>query len=283
MPKSALVPPSFLPPRVSARLWLALGAGLGCGVCAYAGLYPRFDDGALRVLLAATSAPFAAAVVASALSAPSATRAFGRALVFAALLGAASIIIPAAILTRQHSGEFFAACSFGAVLGAITGILYGFPLAILASVGHPHVKARTHDATDRAARVAGIWLAVVSVVGITGTSLLDPPKLDWDTKLTTYPSTFPVVLACAAIVVALGAIVSASMRLHRRGAWLERVRAGLEPAFRMRVVDARDPVAVLPRFGEGETVVELVVDETSGAAYRVAAVGTAVALVSDPR
>jgi hypothetical protein len=282
MHKSALVP-SFAEPRVSARLSLALAAALGCGVCAYAGLYPRFDDGALRGLLAATSAPFAAAVVASALSAPSAARAFGRALVFAGLLGAASIILPAAVLSRHDGGQFFAACTFGAILGAITGMLYGFPLAILASVGHAHVRARTHDATDRAARVSGIWLALVGLVGIAGTRVLDAPKLDWETQAMTYPSAFPTVLACSAIAVSLVAIVTASMRLRRRGAWLDRVRAGLEPAFRMRVVDPRDPVAALPRLGEGETVVELVLDETSGGAYRVAASGTAVALVSDPR
>ena len=262
---------------------MALAAGIGCGVCGYAGLYPRFDDGALRVILGATSVPFAAAVVASSLSARTAARAFGRALGFAGILGAASIIIPAAILARHNGGEFFFACAFGAIFGAVTGVLYGLPLAILVSAGHKHVHAQTHEATDRAARIAGLWLAVTALVGLAGTSLLDRPVMDWATQTMTYPAAIPTIVACAALLGAVVTAVRATTRLKRRNAWVDRVRAGLEPAFRTRVVDQRDPVAELPRLGEGDTVVELVLDETSGAAYRVAAAGTAVALVSDPR
>jgi hypothetical protein len=280
MHKSALVP-SFAEPRVSARLWLALAAGLGCGVCAYAGLYPRFDDGALRVLLAATSAPFAAAVVAYSVSAKAAARAFGRAVLLAGVLGTASIIVPAGVLSRHDGDQFFFVCAFGALFGAVTGVLYGFPLAILASAGHAHVRARTHEATDRAARAAGIWLAVISVIGLAGTRLLDKAVMDWQGQTMTDASLLPTIVASSAILAGVITAVRASLRLRRRNDWIERVRAGLEPAFRVRVLDVRDPVAGLPRLGEGETVVELVLDETSGAAYRVAAMGTAVALVSD--
>jgi hypothetical protein len=275
--------PSFAEPRVSARLGLALAAGLGCGVCAYAGLYPRFDDGALRVLLAATSAPFAAAVVAYSVSATSAARAFGRAVLLAGVLGTASIIVPAGILSRHDGGQFVAACAFGGLFGAFTGVLYGLPLAVLASAGHGHVRARTHEGTDRAARAAGIWLAVMSLIGLVGTRLLDKAVMDWPGQTMTDASLLPTIVASSAILAGVVVAVRASLRLRRRNHWLERVRAGLEPAFRVRVVDMRDPVAALPRLGEGETVVELVLDETSGAAYRVAAMGTAVALVSDSR
>jgi hypothetical protein len=268
-------------------MWLALAAGIGCGVCAYAGLYPRFDDGALRVVLGATSLPFAAAVVASSLSARSGARAFGMALLVAGLLGAASTIIPAAILARRNGGEFIFACFFGGFFGAITGVLYGLPLAVLAGAGHAHVRAQTHESTDRAARIAGLWLAVVSLVGLAGTRLLDPPVLDYATQTWSFPSTIPTAVACAAALAGLVAVVRASVRMRRRDGWIERVRAGLEPAFRTRVVDLRDRIDGLPRLGEGATVVEFVADEvseaTSGAAYRISAAGTAVAVVSDPR
>ena len=39
-------------PKVSARTWGAVAGGLGCAVVAYAGLYPRFDRGELRHVLA---------------------------------------------------------------------------------------------------------------------------------------------------------------------------------------------------------------------------------------
>lgn len=271
----------FATPRLSARAWLALAAGIGCGVCGYAGLYPRFDEGALRLILGATSAPFAAAVVAYSLSARSASRAFGRALLLSGLLGAASIVIPAAVLTHLGN-DFVGACLFGSFFGAVTGVLYGVPLAILASKGHQHLQTSTHDATDRAARVAGVWLAVLALVALLTTRGLDRPVEDYATHAMTYPSTLPTIVACLAALAGIGAVALATLRLKRRRAFIERVRLGLEPAFRMRVADPRDPIAALPRLGDGATVIEVVLDEASGSAYRVSAAGTAVALVSDP-
>jgi hypothetical protein len=283
---TGLLPPSFAQPRISPRAWLALAAGIGCAVCAYAGLYPRFDDGALRVVIALTSAPFAAAVVASSLSARSAARAFGMTVLLAALLGAASTIIPAAMLAHRDSGEFVFACVLGAFFGSATGAIYGVPLGILTAAGWDDVRANTHASTDRAARIGGAWLAMASLFGLLGTCVLDHPVTEWvseGTTRTTTPSAFPSAVAIVGVLGALALVIRATLRLKRRHAWIERVRSGLEPAFRTRVVDVRDRVGALPRLGDGETVVEYIADETSGAAYRVAATGTAVALVSDPR
>lgn len=283
---TGVLPSSVSAPRVSARLWLALAAGLGCAVCAYAGLYPRFDEGRFRVVLALTSAPFAAAVVAAALDARSWQRAFGRTLAMAMVLGVASTIIPAAMLTTHGGGEFVLAVFFGMFFGAPTGGLYGLPLAILAALGWRHVHAQTHEATDRAARLAGAWLFVVALVGLAGTCLLDLLWRAWPTGMIA-PSSLPSMLAAAAAIAGGAVVVRAWVRARRRSAWLSRVRSGLEPAFRLRAADVRDRLDGLPRIREGLTVVEWCPDEvdgtTAGTAYRVAAVGTAVAIVDDER
>lgn len=282
---TGLLPSSLSAPRLSPRLWLALAAGAGAGVCGYAGLYPRFDDGSLRIILALTCAPFAAGVVAAASSARTPGRAFGLALLFSAILGMASVVLPAATLTHHDAGEFVFGCVFGAFFGAPTGALYGIPLGILATLGHRSVQAQTHESTDRAARAAGIWLVVVSLLALGGTLVLDQAKMDYATQLMTAPSRLPALVALAASCAGVVITIAASVRLRRRSAWLARVSAGLEPTFRLRVADARDRIEGLPRVGDGVTVVELVADEastaTAGTAYRTAAVGTPIAVVSD--
>jgi hypothetical protein len=284
-----VLPSSVSTPRLSARLWLALAAALGCGVCAYAGLYPRFDEGKLRLVLVVCCAPFAAAVVAAALGAKSAEAALARAVLFSSVLGVAATILPAAMLSRHGGGEFVGACMFGAFFGAPTGALYGLPLGALCALGFRHVNARTHEATDRAARVGGAWLVVVSLLGAVGTLLLDTAKMDWATETMAAPSRLPLVIALAGVLAGTVAVVRPVVRMRRRSAWLARVRAGLEPTFRVRAVDVRDHVDGLPRISDGAAVevVEWCPDElggvTSGAAYRAAAVGTAVALVSEER
>lgn len=280
------LPSSLSAPRVSARLWISLAAGVGVGVCAYAGLYPRFDDGALRLVIALTGAPFAAAVVATSLVARTATGAFGRAVGFSAILGIAATIVPAALLAHN---EFFFAAIMGAIFGAPTGALYGLPLGVLAALGYRHVRAQTHESTDRAARVGGGWLVVISAFGLVGTLLLDEAKMDWGTQLLTRPSPLPAVVAVAAAIAGIVVVVRAFTRLADRSAWIERVRSGLEPAFRLRAIDVRDRVEGLPRLSNGAaaeaTVVEWIPDVISelaaGTAYRVTATGTAVAIVSD--
>lgn len=275
------------PPRVSARLHLALAAGLGAGVCGYAGLYPQFDEGALRLVLGLICAPFAAAVVAASLSAKSALGAMGRAVGLAAILGMAAVVLPAAMLSKHGSGEFFAGCVFGAFLGAPTGALYGLPLGLLAAAGWRHGQAGTHDATDRAARLAGLWLVAVSLLGVLGTLLLDTAKMDWVDSTMIQPSRLPVWVASAAALGGATVAIRALLTARRRSAWLTRLRAGLEPTFRVRAIDVRDPVAALPRITDGASfeVLEWCPDdlENAGAAYRVAAHGVAVALVSDER
>lgn len=285
--RAGVLPSSLSAPRVSARLWLALAAGLGCAVCAYAGLYPRFDEGRLRLVLALTSAPFAAAVVGWAVSARSAAGALGRTLGMSILLGIASTVIPAAILSTRGAGEFVVMCIFGAFFGGATGALYGLPLALLSALGWRHVQAQTHAATDRAARVAGVWGFVVSLVGLAGTLLLDEPTFDPSRGALLAPSLLPALLALAAALAGIAVVVRALTRASRRSSWLARVRSGLEPAFRLRTLDARDRLDALPRISDGLTVVEWCPDgiseATSGTAYRVAAVGTAVAIVDDER
>jgi hypothetical protein len=288
--QAGLLPSSLTAPRVSARVWLALAAGIGAGICGYAGLYPRFDDGALRIALALTCAPFGAAVVAAASSARTPGRAFGLALLFATILGVGSVVLPAALLTHDDVGQFVFGCVFGAFFGAPTGAFYGIPLALLANLGHEDVHAETHEATDRAARVAGIWLFCVGLVALAGTLALDGPRetagtaeLGQAARATLH---LPAYLACAASLAGVIVAVVASFRIRRRSSWIERVRSGLEPAFRVRAADARDRIEGLPRLGRGATVVEYVADEassaTAGTAYRVAAVGTPIAVVSDP-
>lgn len=279
---AGLLPSSLAAPRISARAWLALAAGLGCAACAYAGLYPRFDDGKLRLVLALTSAPFGAAVVAAALGARSAARAFGLTLLLAALLGMASVVLPAAILAGEHGGSnFVMGCIVGFVLGAPTGLIYGMPLAILTAYGHRHVRAQTHEGTDRAARVSGSWLFFVAIVGLVIAQTLDAPTTDYSSRPFMFvpPSPLPSIVAC---VVALGGVLfiaQATRRLGARTAWLGRVRVGLEPAFRLRAADVRDRVEGLPRVSDGATVVEWLPDDTT--AYRMAASGIAIALVDD--
>jgi hypothetical protein len=284
-PGTGLLPRSLSDSPIPARVWLALAAGAGCSVCAYAGLYPRFDEGSLRLVIALTSAPFAAAVVAYALSARSAARAFGKTVLVAALLGIASTLIPGAILTRNHPSEFVLVCFFGAFFGAGTGVVYGIPLAVLSALGHRHLHSETHEGTDRAARIAGAWLVVLAVIAITGTCVFDQSKMDWDTNTSIPASRAPALAGCAAAITGALAMVVATLRLRRRKAWLDRVRSGLEPRFRIRPADHRDVVVGLPRLGNGITVVEHLLEEpsasTAASAYRVAATGTAVAIVDD--
>ena len=285
---TGLLPRSLSDSPISARVWLALAAGAGSSVCAYAGLYPQFDEGSLRLVIALTSAPFAAAVVAYALSVRSAMRAFGTTILVAALLGIASTMIPAAILTRDYPSAFVMAWVYGVFFGAGTGVVYGIPLAILAALGHRHVRRATHDSTDRAARLAGLWLVVLAVVGIIGTSVFDPSTrgLEEEGVIPASPlAALPALVGCAAAITGALAALVATIRIYRRRSWVARVRSGLEPKFRVRAMDERDRIGDLPRLGNGGTVVEVVLEEplgsAAGSAYRVSATGTAVAIVDD--
>jgi hypothetical protein len=274
LPAASALPISLVAPRISARACLVIAAGVGCAVCAYAGLYPRFDSGALRIVLALTSAPFGAAVMLGALKARTAARAFGMTLVFAVLLGVASALLPLAILVNRHSDEqLIVGCLFGCFFGAPTGLLYGIPLAILAACGHRHVQTATHEATDRAACISGSWLFFIGLIALLGTQGLDGA---------TSSAALPSVVACAAALGGVVTLARAAGRERRRSTWLWRVREGLEPTFRVRPADSRDGVDALPRLGDGATVVEWCPQDGSGpSAYRSPASGVAIAVVDD--
>lgn len=278
--------PAFLArPSLSARLWAAIAAGIGGAACAYAGLYPQFDHGALRVVIALTCVPFAAAVVAAALSARSAAKAFARAIGLAAILGVASTMVPAAVLTHWRPSEFFAAAFFGAFFGAPTGLLYGLPLATLAACAWRHVHAPSRESSDRGARVASLWLVAVCGLALAATSMMDAPTLDYATDTMVEAPRGPSFVAAGALLASIAVLVWSTLRLRKRTSWIARVRDGLEPAFRLRPMHARDGIHALPRLGHGTTVVEWLADEdtkvATGHAYRTAACGVAVAVVGD--
>jgi hypothetical protein len=269
-------------PRRSARFWLVLAAALGAGACGYAGLYPRFDGGALRAVIGLTSMPFAGAVVAASLNARTPQKTIALAFGFSAILGMGSTVVPALLLSGGDLAQFFMVCLFGAVFGAMSGALYGAPLALLARLGRNHMRVSTHDGVDRAARLAGIWLSCIALVALGGTLILDARILrEAPLSMGSFPATVAAAVGVAGAAIAL----AASLRLRRRAAWVGRVRAGLEPAFRLRRLDGRDVVDDLPRLAEGGTVVELVqrdpIGSVVGSAYRVSALGVAVALVGD--
>jgi hypothetical protein len=269
---STVLPRGIARSRLSATGWVALAASLGAGACAYAGLYPRFDDGQLRVVLALTSVGFGAAVAAYAARARTAGAAVGRALGMAVVLGVASTVLPSAILSHG-SGSFFVFMLFGVVFGGVTGLLYGIPLALLAGCTQRDVASPSAAGADRAVRNAGLWLAIVATLAVVGASGLDERAA----------GAAPMAVSVAIALAGLFAMARACVRLARRDAFLARVRDGHEPRLRLRVIDARDDLREVPCLGEGETVVEwLAEDADTTTAYRAAAVGVPVAIVGVP-
>ena len=295
-----LLPSPLAPSQVPARLWLALAAAVGCGACGYAGLYPRFDDGSLRIVLGLTSAVFGAFVAGAAVSARTPSRAFGLSLLFAAILGVVSTVIPSAILTHGKPSETIFTVFFGSFFGAPTGVMYGIPLGILASCGQRYVHAKTHDATDRAARLGGFWLVAVAAIALATTLTFDRAQMDWASSTMKDATRIPAVLAVMAMAAGVATIVQSFVRQSARTQWLDGVRAGLVPKFRVRAADPRDCIEALPCLGgdpgaegrtvasdvmrEGVTVLEWLPDDitvaSAGTAYRVSAAGRAVAVVT---
>jgi hypothetical protein len=255
--------------RLSATMWASLLGAAGAGTAAFAGLYPQLDDGKLRPLLAVTSAFFAAPLVAWASRARSRSAAVGRMLGVACVLGVAAAVPPALVLLLFDGGlgaVIFGMLFFGVILGAPTGLAYGALLAGPAAMAHG--KDGSHAATDRVQRACGVWLACVSALAAVASLGLSGRDA--------YGAA-PTVASGAMVLVALACTGVAHRRLRRREAWIARVREGREPGFRIRVADVRDELRTLPRLESGDTVVELVAEETT--AYRAAAVGTAVARV----
>lgn len=262
-----------------------MATGLGCAVTACAGLYPQFDGGGLRLVLALTSLPFGAAVMAAALAAKTGVGALARALFLAAVLGVASTVLPGLFLAKGDLAVYPLVLMFGVFFGAPTGAAYGVPVGVLAGLSHRHHRAASHDGTDRAARAASLWLACIATLAFGGglalaASAAPQPFDDVDIAR----ALAPLVPAVLALLAAVAVGVRAHLRIARRTAWLERVRQGKEPAFRVRVSEPREDVSELPRLGDGESVIEWVPEghlETS--AYRRPAEGVPVARVSDAR
>jgi hypothetical protein len=267
--------PRFFASRASATTWAALAAGLGVACCAFAGLYLTVDEGKLRVLLAAIAGPAASAVIFFAMRGTSALDATLRALGMAVILGAACTMIPGMALALGSGGEsgfgaFVFIAMFGSVLGAIFGFAYGLPLAALAGLVKHLSRRGSHDGDDRAGRASGVFLACAGgVAALAGPMVLKAEELAATSE----------VAGVALVALGLAVALVLQIRIVTRSRWVARVRAGLEPCFRVRVADEAEAFDDLPRLVEGaETVVEWHPGSELGA-YRTSAEGRPVAIV----
>ncbi|AKU99626.1 hypothetical protein AKJ09_06290 [Labilithrix luteola] len=253
-----------------------VAASLACASVAYAGFYPTFDGGELRLLLGISTALLAPVVIHVAMNSPRRKFAVIRTLTLATALGAASTLVPATILlSNSHGGEVLGVvCTLGVLAGLPTGFAYAIPLAFLVYLTYPLVQAKTYDAADRVTMRAGTWTAAGGAFALVVST--------WLMKSMTERShdVLPPWVALATVAAGVVATVVGDVRLRRRAAWVARVRQGLEPEYRSRPVEARDPVDQLPCLSAGATVIEWRPGSGDGA-YRSAAVGTALAVIED--
>ena len=261
----ALLPSSFSPLRLTARQLLAASGGLGCASWSLAGLYPQFDGGSLRVVLAFSSLVFGGMVSVWAVKAQTRSLAFGRALGLAAALGFMSTLLPLAILSATDRGGVALGIFFGAMFGIPTGLFYGVPLGILAAATHRGVNADSRDGTDRAAKAAGFWLAPMALVAIvfslsTAYVRYAPPTEGIEQLLAATPALLAGLVFLAAVVL----VVRAFARLGARRKFVARIAAGEEPLYRIR-----------------ESVIEWVPDGAAPSAYRAMAQGIPVAEICE--
>ncbi len=269
-------------PPFEARRAVVAAAAFGCGLAAFAGIFPRIEDGPIyRVLLGVTSALFAALVTNFALSTRSRLGAAACAIAVAALLGIPSTLLPLCVLMQERGGGLglLGGLFFGAMFGVPTGALYGLPLAILAFFTHRPVSAQSHAASDRAVSRAALWL-VLPMIAATTVALvdLDAKTTGLDRYDVSSVAALSLAVASTGFVAALVVFVRARERLQKRAAWLARIRAGSEAGYRIRPLRPADDVAALPRLETGSTVVEWAGD---GDVYRVAAAGIPLAIVDD--
>lgn len=268
-------------PRISPRLWVAAVVGIGCAMCAYAGLYPRFDGGELRVLVAVTAGPFGAAVAAFALSAKSWGRAFWRATLISVLLGVACTVLPGLCIAKDDTNALGFVALFGVLFGGPTGLMYGLPIAVLAALAQKHVADGSHQGNDRASRLAGAWLAVGATFAAFCTWQLDVQVWFSGLARDTLSSYVPLMVTGFAFMTGLVLMARATARIERRTRWIQRVSAGRHRSFRIRPISASDDLTALPRLGpEPRLVVEWCGSPDPTSAYRTPAEGMAVALVS---
>lgn len=237
------------------------------GVNAAMGLYPRLDDGALAPLVGVCAAVLGSLGMHASLGATNAGGAAVRALLLSILLGTMTAIIPGLVLAEGRVESLPLIVMFAGILGAPTGFVYGAPLAILARLAQPLTQDTSQDAADRLKWISAIWLGLVSAMGACLLGLVGEG----------ISTAGLVALGSVPFAVGVGAV--ARLRLRARAAWTERVRVGLEPAFRIRVATALDPVDALPCVAEGSSVVEWVGEAAEP--YRAPAVGVALARVAD--
>lgn len=280
----AFLPTLLRPPRISARTWALAAASLGAGVAGFSGLYPQFDGGRLRPLLALIAAFFAPAIVAATGRLSTRARAIGATFALAALLGVVATVVPAAILTfgDRHGDMFLFAMMFGLALGAPCGLLYAIPIAVLGGVAHPHTKPHARlDGADRVARFAGVWVALVSLFACAVTITFDASKLTYlyaPTMFELFYLVSPAVVAALASVAGLVVSVRAHLRLRAARNFVARAFDGHEPGYRVREATASEDLASLPACGPGTRILEWCPAGEEGA-YRSAAGGIAVARV----
>lgn len=281
----ASLPTLLRPPRFSARTWALAAASVGAGVAGFSGLYPQFDGGRLRPVLALTAAFFAPAILAATGRLSSRAKAIGATFALAALLGVVAAVVPAAILTfgDRHGDMFLVAMMFGLALGAPCGLLYAIPIAVLGGVVHPHTKTDARlDGADRVARFAGAWLALVSLFACAVTITFDASKLTYlyyaPTLLEVFYVVSPAVVAALAGIAGLVVGVRAHLRLRAARCFVARASAGREPGYRVRDAGASEDLSSLPACGPGSRVLEWCPsDAREDGAYRSAAAGVAVA------
>lgn len=273
-------------PRLSGATYVRIAAASGAAACGLAGVWPRFHDTPLlRIVLAITCAMFGVVVVSAGLRARKLATAIGASLAASIALGVLATVAPSAIIAASepsgpNAGMFLIGLVFGAFFGAPTGFLYGIALTALVGATYRNVTSRSHDGADRAARAASIWLLFPALVSLVPTMVYDLPDIyAFDhSNLATW-----VALGVSTLVLAAGAsaIVLAHGRVERRRRWLEAVREGKEPTFRLRNLEPRDDTRTLPLLTPGMTVLEWVPDAFHGVAYRDVTSGIPVALVAE--
>lgn len=116
----------------------------------------------------------------------------------------------------------------GTLVGAAIGVVYGFVPAFVAATRH----GRTHASTDRLLVAAAAWLFAVGVAHgllVDGSPSATVEPLDGALLTTTWAAPIAIAIALASV---------ASFRAWSRHAFVQRVREGREPRYRVVEVEA---------------------------------------------
>jgi|GEM_PF-7093157 len=273
-----------------------VAASLACGPYAFAWMFPSdntpissLKDTVLEDVFVVLVMILAPIIVRISL-APS-IRSLAMAIALSASVISAMIIMVVRLTT--DSGPFrLDAWPFWIVLSIIPGLFFGVPLAVLVWLAHGRKREGSYDSEDAFDMAAGAWTAVGGAAAIAfvfalvvvvnmpctaGGSACGPAGL---APRPPRVGENPWALAFAALVIAYGLfqIVRALERRRARHAWIERVKNGLEPDFRIRVLAANEALASLPILSAGgQAVIESVVHD-AGDPYRSGAVWAPIAL-----